>query len=57
MSIIKALVVCETCTKIQAGKVLDLAVVKEPFRDRFAVFGIDIDDMTKKCKTISTGEG
>ena len=30
-------------TKIQAGKVLDLAVVKEPFRDRFAVFGIDID--------------
>lgn len=30
-------------TKIQAGRVLDLAVIKEPFRDRFAVFGIDID--------------
>ena len=30
-------------TKIQDGKVLDIAVVKEPFKDRFAVFGIDMD--------------
>lgn len=30
-------------TKIQDSKVLDIAVVKEPFRDNFAVFGIDID--------------
>jgi hypothetical protein len=24
--------------------VLDIAVIKEPFRDRYAIFGIDIDD-------------
>jgi len=30
-------------TKIQDGKVLDIAVVKEPFRDQYAVFGIDMD--------------
>jgi len=30
-------------TKIQAGRVLDIAVVKEPFKDRYAVFGIDMD--------------
>ena len=30
-------------TKVQDGKVLDIAVVKEPFKDRYAVFGIDLD--------------
>lgn len=30
-------------TKIQDGKVLDIAVIKIPLKDRFAVFGIDID--------------
>lgn len=31
-------------TKIQHGHVLDVAVLKEPYRDRFAIFGIDIND-------------
>ena len=31
-------------TKIQDGRVLDVAVLKEPFRDRYAIFGIDVDD-------------
>jgi len=31
-------------TKIQEGRVLDVAVLKEPFRDRYAIFGIDVDD-------------
>lgn len=31
-------------TKIQDGRVLDIAVIKEPFRDRYAIFGIDVDD-------------
>jgi Hemingway/CFA97 len=31
-------------TKIQSGRTLDVAVIKEPFRDRYAIFGIDIDD-------------
>lgn len=31
-------------TKAQNGRVLDVAVVKEPFRDRFVIFGIDIED-------------
>lgn len=31
-------------TKIQDGRVLEVAVIKEPFRDRFAIFGIDVDD-------------
>jgi hypothetical protein len=30
-------------TKMQNGKVLDVAVVKEPFLDRFAIFGIDLE--------------
>ena len=35
-------VVVET-TKIQNGKLLDVAVIKEPFQDRFVIFGIDVD--------------
>lgn len=31
-------------SKIQNGRVLDVAVIKEPFRDRYAIFGIDIDN-------------
>lgn len=31
-------------TKIQHGHVLDVAVLKEPYRDRFAIFGIDINE-------------
>lgn len=31
-------------TKIQNGRVLDVAVIKEPFRDCYSIFGIDIDD-------------
>ena len=31
-------------TKIQDGRLLDIAVIKEPFRDRYAIFGIDADD-------------
>jgi hypothetical protein len=31
-------------TKSQGNRVLDVAVVKEPFRDRYIIFGIDIDD-------------
>lgn len=30
-------------TKMQNGKLLDVAVIKEPFQDRFVIFGIDID--------------
>lgn len=30
-------------TKIQNGKILDVAVIKEPFQDRFVIFGIDVD--------------
>jgi len=31
-------------TKIQRGRVLDVAVIKEPFRDSYSIFGIDIDN-------------
>jgi hypothetical protein len=31
-------------TKIQDGRVLDVAVIKEPFRDRYAIFGVDVDN-------------
>lgn len=31
-------------SKIQNGRVLDVAVIKEPFQDRYAIFGIDIDN-------------
>lgn len=31
-------------TKIQDGHCLDVAVLKEPYRDRYAIFGIDVDD-------------
>jgi len=31
-------------TKIQDGRILDIAVLKEPFRDSYAIFGIDVDD-------------
>jgi hypothetical protein len=31
-------------TKIQEGRILDIAVLKEPFRDSYAIFGIDVDD-------------
>jgi hypothetical protein len=31
-------------TKLQDGRVLDVVVIKEPFRDRFAIFGIDVAD-------------
>jgi hypothetical protein len=31
-------------TKIQKGRVLDVAVIKEPFRDNYCIFGIDIDN-------------
>jgi hypothetical protein len=31
-------------TKIQRGRVLDVAVIKEPFRDNYCIFGIDIDN-------------
>lgn len=30
-------------TKMQNGKILDVAVIKEPFQDRFVIFGIDVD--------------
>lgn len=30
-------------TKIQDNAILDIAVIKEPFRDRYAIFGIDVD--------------
>lgn len=30
-------------TKVQNGKVLDVVVMKEPFLDRFAIFGIDLE--------------
>jgi hypothetical protein len=29
-------------TKEQGENVLDVVVMKEPFRDRFAIFGIDV---------------
>jgi hypothetical protein len=31
-------------TKAQDNRVLDVAVVKEPYRDRYVIFGIDIED-------------
>lgn len=31
-------------SKIQNGRVLDVAVIKEPYQDRYAIFGIDIDN-------------
>lgn len=31
-------------TKIQDGRVLEVAIIKEPFRDRYAIFGIDVDN-------------
>ena len=31
-------------SKIQNGRVLDIAVIKEPYQDRYAIFGIDIDN-------------
>ena len=31
-------------TKVQDGRILEIAVIKEPFRDRYAIFGIDVDD-------------
>lgn len=31
-------------SKIQSGRVLDIAVIKEPFQGRYAVVGIDIDN-------------
>ena len=31
-------------TKVQEGHVLDIAVIKEPYRDRYAIFGKDIED-------------
>ena len=30
-------------TKVQDGRVFSVAVLKEPFRDRYAIFGIDVD--------------
>ena len=30
-------------TKVQSGKILDVAVIKEPMQDRFVIFGIDVD--------------
>jgi hypothetical protein len=30
-------------TKVQNGKVLDVVIMKEPFLDRFAIFGIDLE--------------
>ncbi len=31
-------------TKVQNGRVLDIAVVKEPYRDRYIIYGKDIED-------------
>lgn len=31
-------------SKVQKGRVLDVAVIKEPFRDSYSIFGIDIDN-------------
>jgi hypothetical protein len=31
-------------TKTQDSRIIDVVVMKEPFRDRYAIFGLDIDD-------------
>lgn len=31
-------------TKAQDNRILDVVVLKEPFRDRYAIFGLDVDD-------------
>ena len=43
-------------TKIQDGRILDVAVIKEPFRDRYAIFGIDIDDAQRYELRLSSEE-
>lgn len=30
-------------TKVQNGRVLDIAVIKEPFQDKYAIFGLDVE--------------
>ena len=43
-------------TKVQDGRVLDVAVLKEPFRDRYAIFGIDVDDGQRYELRLSSDE-
>ena len=42
--------------KIQDGRVLDLAVLKEPFEDRFSILGIDVDDGQRYQLSLSSEE-
>ena len=34
-------------TKVQDGRVLELAVIKEPYQDQYSVYGIDVDNGQK----------
>lgn len=42
--------------KIQNGRVLDVAVLKEPFEDRFSLLGIDVDDGQRYQLSLSSEE-
>jgi hypothetical protein len=42
--------------KIQDGHVLDVAVLKEPFEDRFSLLGIDVDDGQRYQLSLSSEE-
>jgi hypothetical protein len=42
--------------KIQNGRVLDLAVLKEPFEDRFSILGIDVDNGQRYQLSLSSEE-
>jgi hypothetical protein len=42
--------------KIQDGRVLDVAVLKEPFEDRFSLLGIDVDDGQRYQLSLSSEE-
>lgn len=42
--------------KIQDGRVLDVAVLKEPFEDRFSILGIDVDNGQRYQLSLSSEE-
>ena len=43
-------------SKIQNGRVLDIAVIKEPFQDRYAIVGLDIDNGQRYELRLTSGE-
>ena len=43
-------------SKIQNGRVLDIAVIKEPFQDRYAIVGLDIDNGQRYELRLTSGD-